>query len=386
MRVLAPLGTRPEIIKMSPVIAALKAAGFAVRTVATGQHYDANLTDAFFSELGLNIDERWELPADEAGRVGQILASAMNELAANPADLVLVLGDTYTVPLFCLAARRHGTPVAHLEAGLRSFNPTSMEEVNRKIAAATCSLNLAPTEMAARFLESEGIDRRRIRVVGNPVIDVVRASGVKKQPPRFRKGTVVTAHRSTNVDDPSRLRSLVGIIKTLAERAGPVSFPVHPRTAARLEESGLIEELKLPGIDLMDPVDYHSMLEMISAAGLVVTDSGGLQEEAAWLGVPVIVLRRSTPRWESVEAGLSVLAGLDVERVLDAAKRFGAPDEQQRVAASPCPYGDGRTGPRVAELLLESQVDGLLRLEEPDFLDAPVAGLSRRPIASVVGI
>src|SRR5207249_7992311 len=130
--------------------------------------------DTFFEDLGLVPADRWSLPADEAARVGAILTRAWGELAANRPDLVLVLGDTYTVPLFCMAARRHRVPVAHVEAGLRSFNETSMEEVDRKIAAATCALHFAPTDMAARFLTAEGVPAARVRVVGNPVIDVLR--------------------------------------------------------------------------------------------------------------------------------------------------------------------------------------------------------------------
>src|SRR5207302_1612868 len=158
MRVLVPLGTRPEIVKLAPVVRAVQAAGIDVRTVATGQHFSPNMSDAFFAALGLEPDERWAPEGDDPGRVGAILTLAMRELAEHTPDLVLLLGDTWTVPLFCLAARRECVPIAHLEAGLRSFNATSTEEVNRKVAAATASLHLAPTELAARFLREEGVD------------------------------------------------------------------------------------------------------------------------------------------------------------------------------------------------------------------------------------
>lgn len=368
MKILIPFGTRPEIVKLAPVAAALREAGIGLRLVATGQHYDRALAGSFFADLGLDPDERWQLPDGEADRVGAILSRALAEVAATGPDLVLLLGDTYTVPLFCLAARRHGVPVAHLEAGLRSFNPTSMEEVNRKVAAATASIHLAPTDLAANFLRAEGVTEARIAVVGNPVLDVLRARGLVPSPVGERAGVLLTAHRPTNVDDPDRLAAIVEIVERLAAEVGPVTFPVHPRTQARLAAAGLTSRLDHDGITACDPLPYDEMLAALQRARVVVTDSGGLQEEASWLGVPVVVLRHSTPRWEGVALGTSVLTGLDVERAVAAAAALAAPDEADRVASVPCPYGDGFTGPRVARLLLDPGTVDLLRLDEPDFV------------------
>ncbi len=377
MKVLVPLGTRPEIVKLAPVVHACVAAGLEVRTVATGQHHDANLTDTFFDELDLHPDARWALTGSDTERLGQLLTRAAEEVAGSRPDVVLVLGDTNTVPAFCLAARRACVPVAHLEAGMRSGNPTSMEEVNRKVAAACASLHLAPTEVAAAFLRAEGVPAERIRVVGNPVIDVLASRGVTRRPPAERNGVVVTAHRATNVDDPVRLAALVDIVLGLAALAPPVVFPVHPRTAARLEERGLRARLDAPGVQLLDPLPYGEMLDVLGTALLVVTDSGGLQEEASWLGLPAVILRRSTPRWEGVRAGASVLVGMDAGRALAEASRLLSPAEQQRVAAIPCPYGDGTTGPAVAALLADPATAALLELAEPDFTDGSLpAGLA----------
>ena len=369
MRILVPFGTRPEIVKLAPVVQALRAASFEVRAVATGQHYDDALAGAFFRGLDLVPDENWTVEGSEGERVGTILTRAIESVAAWQPDLVLCLGDTYTVPLFCLAARRQRVPVAHLEAGLRSFNPTSMEEVNRKVAAATASLHFAPTDLAARFLQDEGVAPERTRVVGNPVIDVLRRAGVTAAAPGRRQGVVLTAHRATNVDDPQRRKELVELILRLADEVGPVSFPVHPRTEARLEEDGALDVLDRPGVELMAPLPYDQMLELLCRARVVVTDSGGLQEEASWLGLPVVVLRRSTPRWEGVQAGASVLTGLDADRAAQAAVRLSAPDEQDRIAGLPCPYGDGHTSERVAEILGDPDVARLLEIHEPDFTD-----------------
>jgi UDP-N-acetylglucosamine 2-epimerase (non-hydrolysing) len=368
MRILVAIGTRPEIIKLAPVVRALRELPAAeVRTVATGQHYDPSLTDILHARMGLRLDATWRLAGDEAQRVGTMLTMALEEVAAWRPTVVIVLGDTYTVPLFCLAARRHGVPVVHLEAGIRSFNARSMEEVNRRTAAALASLHLAPTPLAARFLADEGVAAERIRVVGNPVIDVLRETGVRGRPPQQRAGVVVTAHRPTNVDDPVRLARLVDLLGELAEQLAPVTFPMHPRTAARLEQAGALEDLRaVPGLELLAPLPYQAMLELIARSSVVVTDSGGLQEEASWLGTPVVVLRSSTPRWEGVHAGTSVLTGLDVDRALEAALRFATPQEQARVHAAPCPYGDGRTSQRVAAALVDPLLAPLLVLAEPD--------------------
>ena len=371
MNVLVPFGTRPEVVKLAPVVRALLESGLSVRTVATGQHYDESLTGAFYDGLRLQPDTRWSLSGSEGERFGEMVARAFSELGATRPDVVLCLGDTYTVPAFCIAARRHRVPVAHLEAGLRSFNPTSMEEVNRKVAAATVSLHLAPTELAARFLAEEGIIGPGVQVVGNPVIDVLREMGVAPVPLAQRDRVVVTAHRATNVDDPVRLEALVQLVASLADEVGPVTFPVHPRTADRLAAAGLRHRLERPGVTCCPPLPYKEMLDELRTARVVVTDSGGLQEEASWLRIPVVVLRRSTPRWEGVETGTSVLTGMDASLALAAARRFASSSEQARVAAVPCPYGDGHTSQRVATLLSDPATEALLRIEEPDFVGRP---------------
>ena len=375
MKILVPLGTRPEIIKLAPVVSALAERGVGVRTVATGQHHDPELTDAFFDGLGLRPDIRWDLPVADADRLGSILTRAVDEISSSRPDLVLVLGDTNTVPLFCLAARRATVPIAHLEAGMRSLNETSIEEVNRKVAAACCSLHFAPTDVAAGFLRAEGVAEERIRVVGNPVLDVLAGMGAERRPVAERRGMVVTAHRATNVDDPVRLRSLVDLVTGLAALAAPVVFPVHPRTRARLEAAGWFEELAAaPGVEVRPPIPYAEMVEAMSRSLVVVTDSGGLQEEASWLGLPAVVLRRSTPRWEGVRDGASVLVGMDVHAALDAAARFLDPAEQERVAAIACPYGDGHTARRVADILTDPATQELLVLAEPDFTGGRLPG------------
>jgi UDP-N-acetylglucosamine 2-epimerase (non-hydrolysing) len=367
MKVLVPFGTRPEIVKLAPVVDELRARGHDVHAVATGQHDDPLLADAFFTDLGLEPDERWSLPDGESSRVGALLAHAYDAVAGSTPDLVLVLGDTYTVPLFGLAARRHGVPVAHLEAGLRSFNDRSLEEVNRRAVAAMTSIHLAPTELAARFLADEGHDPARVRMVGNPITDTLLRHGPARRAPDERHGIVVTAHRATNVDDPDRLARLIEIVTRLGAEVGSVRFPVHPRTRARLEAAGALDGLAgSAGVSIEDPLRYPEMLDAVATSTVVVTDSGGLQEEASWFGVPVVVLRSSTPRWEGVLDGTTRLVGLDVSAALDATGALTTPEAQAHATTTPCPYGDGHVAERVAVLLADPAVAPLLCLAEPD--------------------
>jgi UDP-N-acetylglucosamine 2-epimerase (non-hydrolysing) len=369
MKLLVPFGTRPEIIKLAPVAAALRAAGDEVTVVATGQHYDPSLTEVFYDELGLRPDISCRAEGTQAERLGTLFAEAVRVTAEQRPDAVLLLGDTHTVPAYCLASRNHGIPVVHLEAGLRSFNETSIEEVNRRVAAATASLHLAPTRLAHDFLRAEGIAAERIAVVGNPVLDVLRLQKVATCPVSRRHGVVVTAHRASNVDNPERLEHLVRLVGDLASSIGPVTFPLHPRTRAALVRNGLLDRLAGPYVRLTDPLPYQDMIRHVARAKVVVTDSGGLQEEAAWLGVPVVVLRRSTPRWEGIHAGIAVLTGMDAPRAVKAAVEFTAADAQRWVAATPCPYGDGHTARLVADILHDPETHRLLRFDEPDFVD-----------------
>jgi UDP-N-acetylglucosamine 2-epimerase (non-hydrolysing) len=368
MRITVPIGSRPEAIKLAGVIAGLRGAGHEVRALATGQHIDPRLADDVFAELDLRIDTRWELPESEGEHVGALLAHAFAELDARRPDALLVLGDTYTAPLVAIAARRFGIGVVHLEAGLRSFNGRSTEEINRRQMVALATVHLAPTELAAAFLRDEGVAPERIRVVGNPIIDALQASGVNRIPVARRNGVTFTAHRATNVDDAERLSTLVAILTSLGSAVGPVTFPVHPRTRARLIEHGLWDTLGAsPDVLLREPLGYGAMLRQLAGSRLVVTDSGGLQEEAAYFGVPAVVMRSSTPRWEGVVNGGAVLTGVDLDRVLSAARQLTSSASASRIATLQCPYGDGRTVSRVVTAFADAALLDLLVPREPDY-------------------
>jgi UDP-N-acetylglucosamine 2-epimerase (non-hydrolysing) len=382
LRITVPIGTRPEVIKLALVVRALRDAGHVVRCVATGQHTDPRMAGHLFDALECPPDATWELSGTEGERVGRLLELAFAELAGQRPDALLVLGDTYTAPLTAMAARRHGVGVIHLEAGLRSFNERSMAELNRRMMADLATVHLAPTDMARTFLLGEGVPADRVRVVGNPVVDALVASGVPRVPLPERRGVLITAHRATNVDDPGRLAELVTLVRGLGRDLGPVVFPVHPRTNARLEDAGLRAVLaSADGVELREPLPYEELLVRLAGSRLVVTDSGGLQEEASYFGIPAVVLRSTTPRWESVESGAVRLTGLHADAAMDAARTLSAPDELRRIDELPCPYGDGDTARRVVASLADPDLAALLSPPEPDaavpppaLRDAPWAG------------
>jgi UDP-N-acetylglucosamine 2-epimerase (non-hydrolysing) len=233
---------------------------------------------------------------------------------------------------------------------------------------ALATIHLAPTELAAAFLRDEGVAPERIRVVGNPIVDTLQASGVNRVPIGRRDGVAFTVHRATNVDDPEQLAAIVQIVMALGSSVGTVTFPVHPHTRARLQQGRLWDALAAsPDVRLRDPLGYGAMLRLLSGSRLVVTDSGGLQEEAAYFGVPAVVMRQSTSRWEGVVNGGAVLTGVDVDRVLSAARQLTGSASASRIATLPCPYGDGRTVSRVVTAFADEALLDLLDPVEPDY-------------------
>lgn len=369
MKLLVPFGTRPEIIKLAPVVHALRITHDVV-TVASGQQRDAAMVEEVCAGLELEPSVTWTMPTAASDLLGTLVTAAWRQIEADAPDAVMVQGDTSTALAAGLAARRCGVPVIHLEAGLRSWNERSPEELHRRLLAVAASLHLAPTERAAQALRDEGIAPSRVHVVGNSILDGLRLLAVDRRPVRDRRGIVLTAHRPANVDDPERLRAVVALAGALVEVGDRVLFPVHPRTRSRLD-GALLDALVDAGVDVVPPLPWRRMIEAVAGARLVVTDSGGLQEEASWFGVPTVVLRQSTPRPEGVEAGIAALTGLDVNRALAAAARLLSPSEQERVADVPCPYGDGHTAERVAALLADPGVWSAMTLREPDLRDGP---------------
>lgn len=352
-RIVTVIGTRPEIIKMAPVVKALDALRHTHVLVHSGQHYDLMMDRVFFKDMRLREPDV-QLELKEQPPHLQVSRTMLQAAAvAKGADLVVVHGDTNTTLAGALLGCKLGKPVAHVEAGIRSFDKTMPEEVNRILTDQVSRLLFAPTETARRNLENENV-RQGVHVVGNTVIDALRenadeASKASKILKRLKlekgKYAVLTFHRQESVDVADRLKRVLQAMEAVAGRSAlTVVFPIHPRTEKAVKQFGLSRLLKAPGLKAIPPTGYLDMLELERNAALVFTDSGGLQEEACFFQVPCVTLRDNTERPETLEIGANVLAGTDPRRILEAA------DRQLHAARGwPNPYGDGTTGPKIAE-------------------------------------
>jgi len=353
-RIVTIIGTRPEIIKMAPVVKALDRLEHQHVLVHSGQHYDLVMDRIFFRDMQLREpDHQFELKEQPPHLQ---VATTMRQVAAvaGNSDLVIVHGDTNTTLAGALLASKLGRPLAHVEAGIRSFDKTMPEEVNRILTDHMARLLFAPTETARRNLAAENV-REGVRVVGNSVIDALlqnaeaaaKSSTILKRL-GLEKGrfAVLTFHRAENVDAADRLKRVLQAMGTIATRHGlPIVFPIHPRTEKMATKFGLGSRLREEGIKVIPPTGYLDMLELERNAAIVFTDSGGLQEESCFFRVPCVTLRENTERPETLEIGANVLAGTDPARILEAAARQLAATHEW-----PNPYGDGATGDRVAEI------------------------------------
>lgn len=357
-KILHVVGARPNFMKIAPVMAALDAAGGPEqRLVHTGQHYDDNMTDVMIRDLGLPRPDR-DLKGGGASVAGS--AAAMRErfeeaLHEEAPDLVVVVGDVNSTVMAAEAAADAQIPVAHVEAGLRSFDLAMPEEINRMTTDRLASLLLTPSLDANANLKREGAAEERIHFVGNVMIDTLLRH--RQRAPwqdvscRFglehRRFAVLTLHRPANVDDAERFVQILTHLERLA-REFPVMFPVHPRTARRIAENGLTARAAC--LTCTDPLGYLDFLALMDHAACVLTDSGGIQEETTVLGVPCFTLRDNTERPITIEQGTNTLVGADA-RDLTAAfgefrrtggKRGRIPDKW-----------DGAAGQRVARVLLD---------------------------------
>ncbi|MDP2216449.1 MAG: UDP-N-acetylglucosamine 2-epimerase (non-hydrolyzing) [Methanolobus sp.] len=312
------LGTRPEIITMCPVIRECESRGLGFYILHTGQHYSFEMDRVFFEELKLpapkyNMDVGSGLHGEQTGKM---LAGIERVLLEDTPDVVLVQGDTNTVLAGALAASKLHIKVGHIEAGLRSFDRTMPEETNRIVADHISDYLFAPTENSKKYLLAEGIPEERIFVTGNTVADAVYQNlEISKQSRKTLERFVLkeggyfltTVHGAENTDKKERLAGiLAGFEQIYAEFSLPIIFPAHPRTVKMIREFGL----QVPeGPQVIDPVGYLDFLQLEGSAKLILTDSGGLQEEACILGVPCVTLRDNTERPETVEVGANVVCG-----------------------------------------------------------------------------
>jgi UDP-N-acetylglucosamine 2-epimerase (non-hydrolysing) len=349
------LGTRPEIIKMAPVIRACQRRDVDYSVLHTGQHYSHEMDRIFFEELELlapehNLDVGSGSHAEQTGR---IMVGIEKILLATPPDMVLVQGDTNTVLAGALAAAKLHIPVGHVEAGLRSFDRRMPEEINRVVADHISDLLFAPTETSRRNLLNEGIMPEKIHVTGNTIVDAVfqnreiaktRTMVLRDIGLSPKKYFLVTAHRAENVDEKAHLGGIIGGLTTIADSYDlPVIFPMHPRTQK------MMHTFKIParGITIVQPTGYLNFLELEAQAKLVLTDSGGVQEEACILSVPCVTLRENTERPETIAAGANVLAGTDPQRIVSAAASMLSSSRQWQN-----PYGDGTAAKKIIEIIV----------------------------------
>lgn len=355
MKILIILGTRPEIIKMSPIVRELENRSLDYFILHTGQHYSYNLDKIFFEELELplpkyNMDVGSGTHAEETGKM---LIAIEKVLEKDEVNIVLVEGDTNTVLAGALAATKLHIAVGHVEAGLRSYDRQMPEEINRVLTDHISDYLFAPTEIAKENLISEGISKDKIFITGNTIVDATyqnlelaksKVDILGKLDLDSKKYFLITAHRAENVDVKERLQEILDGLESIHYDFNlPVIYPIHPRTMKRIKEFGL----EVPeGIKLIEPIGFLEFLQLEANAFLVLTDSGGVQEETCILKVPCVTLRDNTERPETLNVGSNILVGTNQEKILEGVKIM-----LDRERNWDNPFGDGNAGKKTVEIL-----------------------------------
>lgn len=366
-------GTRPEAIKLSTVIEWLQRFGVDRIFAWSGQHYDYELSKIFFEQLDLpepdiNVDVR---SGSHSRQTAKAMIRMEETITKQKPSLVVAEGDTNTVAAAALTASKSCVPFAHVEAGLRSYDRRMPEETNRIVADSLSELLFAPTELAVLNLTHEGIPLRKIHLTGNTVVDVV----LKHKDTAGRTGKellnelkigsgeylLLTLHRQENTNSLSRLSNIIEALSRLSGRY-KVVFPMHPRTKNKLRSTGMYGALKRKhNLILTPPVGYFEFLGLLMHSLVVLTDSGGVQEEALTLGVPTVTLRYNTERPETVLYGLNVVAGTEPESVCELTEGQIQKSEELRsaVKTKPNPLGDGKAGRRIATAIKNAVEEGI---------------------------
>lgn len=353
------VGARPNLPKIAPLMREMKRhPDVEPLLVHTGQHYDDKLNDIFFRQMGIPApDVNLEVGSgSHAAQTAEILKRIEPVLVDHRPDLVLVVGDVNSTIAVSLAAVKLGIRVAHVEAGLRSFDRSMPEEINRILTDALAEYLFVTEDDAIEHLLREGRPRESIFLVGNVMIDSLRyflptarqsrigeQLGIAKGP-EWRRFVVLTLHRPSNVDSADKLNELLGAIDSIAAEA-PVIFPVHPRTRQRLAQAGLSHH---PGLKFVEPVGYLDFLCLLSRATLVLTDSGGIQEETTALGIPCLTLRENTERPVTITQGTNLLVGTDPANIVSAARKSLAGETK---AGRVPPLWDGHAAERIVDVL-----------------------------------
>ncbi|MFC2073167.1 non-hydrolyzing UDP-N-acetylglucosamine 2-epimerase [Chloroflexota bacterium] len=354
MKIAIVLGTRPEIIKMAPLIREFARRKCDFFILHTGQHYSYNLDKVFFEQLELP-HPRYNLEVgsgSHAEEIAKMLVGIERLLLEEKPDIVLVEGDTNSVLAAAVAAVKLNIKIGHVEAGLRSYDRSMPEEINRILTDHCSDYLFAPTEKAKEILLGEGIPRERVFVTGNTIVDSIYQNVEIARERSSALGTLnlspgeyflVTLHRQENVDNPLRFASILeGLDKVATEFHVLMVYPVHPRSRKMMSEF----KLQPRELRLVDPLDYLSFLQLESHARLILTDSGGVQEEACVLGVPCVTLRDNTERPETIEVGSNILAGAIAEKILECSKfMLGKENNWSN------PFGDGKAGERILNII-----------------------------------
>ena len=356
MKICLVIGTRPEIIKMSPIVRECQRKNIDFFVLHTNQHYSYNMDKVFFDDLELP-HAKYNLRAGSgthAKQTGRMLVRMDDILSSEKPDIVIVQGDTNTVLAGALAASKQNLKVGHLEAGLRSFDRQMPEEINRTMADHLSDYLFAPTKVSRQNLLNEGIDKNKIFVTGNTVVDATlkhlklaekRSSVLDDLRLDKKKYILTTVHRPENVDNKKMFSEIMTGLDTVAEKFGiEVIYPIHPRSRKMLRKFGLKD--KTNNIRFIDPVGYFDFLILEQNAKLIMTDSGGLQEEACILKVPCVTLRENTERPESIGFGANVLAGMEKENIVKSAKTMMNKKIRWRN-----PFGDGKSGRKVINII-----------------------------------
>lgn len=366
LKVINVVGARPNFMKVAPIVAAMKQRPerFHPLVVHTGQHYDAAMSDSFFQDLKLpQPDTHLEVGSgSHAAQTAAVMERFEPVVLQEKPDWVLVVGDVNSTLACALVCVKLGIKVAHVEAGLRSRDRAMPEEINRLLTDQIADLLLTPSEDAGANLRAEGIPAERIRFVGNVMIDSLlqNLEHARQSRARVELGVadvdyaVLTLHRPSNVDERETFARILSALESIAEKL-PVIFPVHPRTRKTIAELGLSDRVaSIKNLRLIDPLGYLDFLSLYNAARLVLTDSGGIQEETTALGIPCLTLRENTERPITVELGSNVVVGTDTARIV-AAANAALNGSAKRTARQP-PLWDGHTSERILDALEEVSV------------------------------
>jgi UDP-N-acetylglucosamine 2-epimerase (non-hydrolysing) len=365
LKVINVVGARPNFMKVAPIVAAMKKRQheFLPRVLHTGQHYDASMSDAFFTDLDLpQPDIHLGVGSgSHAVQTAAIMERFEPVVLKERPDWVLVVGDVNSTIACALVCVKLGIRVAHVEAGLRSRDRTMPEEINRLLTDQIADLLFTPSADADQNLLAEGIPHERISLVGNIMIDSLftnldraRGSSIKsKMKLAERQYAVLTLHRPSNVDNRQTFERILLALEAIADRL-PIVFPVHPRTRKTITQFGLDDRIaSSPNIRLIEPLGYLDFLNLYSTARLVLTDSGGIQEETTVLGIPCLTLRENTERPITVEMGTNVVVGTNTDKIVSEASAIlnggGAKEPRQP------PLWDGHTADRILDVLLRGK-------------------------------